>query len=446
MLKKVVSVILTFSILFNSAAPVSRAAEVSGKCGADCDYVLSADGVLSISGTGSITKKFNEDEQINKLIKKIVIHEGVTKIDQETFKGMNYQKIEVELPDTLTEIGEGAFENSSLERIVLPESLKKLGIYAFAGINNIKKVHFPQCLTKISAVSFANCTSLKSIEWPEMLTQIDERAFEYCNFSTVKIPDTVKTIKADAFNGCARLKIVTIGKSVKKVSPRFAVNCYALKKIVNNSNVSIALDTLKGKRNWYVGKKKVTKLKPGKTAKAVYKKYKIKYKLNGGKIVGKKPKSYVYRQKARLPKKARKKGYTFIGWYVSGKNDWQCFPEYIDSKMYGTLTVSALFKKYKVESVNGKIKVTVKDAAYGKKNYSKSADAYFFRYSENKDMSDSSVVVYTAPYGKGVSKKLKKGKTYYVEISRYFEPYMEDSEDFEEPFCGWHCKRSVTIK
>ena len=194
MLKKVVSVILTFSILFTSAAPVSRAAEVSGKCGADCDYVLSADGVLSISGTGSITKKFNEDEQINKLIKKIVIHKGVTKIDQETFKGMNYQKIEVELPDTLTEIGEGAFENSSLECIVLPESLKKLGIYAFAGINNIKKVHFPQCLTKISAVSFANCTNLKSIEWPEMLTQIDERAFEYCNFSTVKIPDTVKTI------------------------------------------------------------------------------------------------------------------------------------------------------------------------------------------------------------------------------------------------------------
>ena len=62
-----------------------------------------------------ITKKFNEDEQINKLIKKIVIHKGVTKIDQETFKGMNYQKIEVELPDTLTEIGEGAFENNTFQ-------------------------------------------------------------------------------------------------------------------------------------------------------------------------------------------------------------------------------------------------------------------------------------------------------------------------------------------
>ena len=73
MLKKVVSVILTFSILFTSAAPVSRAA------------------------------------------------------------------------DTLTEIGEGAFENSSLECIVLPDSLKKLGIYAFAGINNIKKVHYLFC-------------------------------------------------------------------------------------------------------------------------------------------------------------------------------------------------------------------------------------------------------------------------------------------------------------
>ena len=61
-------------------------------------------------------------------------------------------------------------------------------------------------------------------------------------------------------------------------------------------------------------------------------------------------------------------------------------------------------------------------------------------------MSNATVVVFTAPYGNGLSKRLEKGKTYYVQITRYFEPYMEDSEDYEEPFCGWHCKRKIKIK
>lgn len=103
-------------------------------------------------------------------------------------------------------------------------------------------------------------------------------------------------------------------------------------------------------------------------------------------------------------------------------------------------------KKYEVTSSDGRIKVTVKDTTYGKKGYKKGIDSYYFRYSENEDMSESCVVWYTAPYGKGLSRKLKKGKTYYVQISRYIDPYFEDSEDWEEPFCGWHGKRKVTIQ
>ena len=80
------------------------------------------------------------------------------------------------------------------------------------------------------------------------------------------------------------------------------------------------------------------------------------------------------------------------------------------------------------------------------KGYDKDTDAYFYRYSENEDMSDPDIVVCTAPYGSGLSKKLKKGKTYYVEITRYLDTYMDDSEDYEEPIGGWHCKRKVVIR
>lgn len=469
---KIVSIVLALLVFVISAAPICSATEVKGKCGPDCTYTLSDDGVLCISGTGTITKKFSEDEQINKEIKKIVIEDGIETIGKESFAHLKHQKLEIVLPDSLIEIGEQAFDYSLtsniqfpenlkkigddafgdnyLEHVFLPDSLEELGMYAFAGGKYIKEVRFPIHMTTIPAYSFASCAEIRTIEWPQNLEKIDEYAFANCQFEEFKIPDMVKTVAATAFDDCSRLKTITIGKSVRKISKKyskkFAPGCYSLKKIVNLSKTEIPLDTLKGKRNWYVGKKKVTKLKPGKTAKSVYQKYKIKYILDGGKVKGKKTKTYRYRQKTKLPAKAKKKGYTFLGWYIYAKNDWECFPEYIPPKLYGTLRAKAIFKKYTVTSSKGRIKVTVKDGSYGKRGYKKSIDAYFYRYSENKDMSDSRVVVFTAPYGNGLSKRLEKGKTYYVQITRYFEPYMEDSEDYEEPFCGWHCKRKIKIK
>ncbi len=100
---------------------------------------------------------------------------------------------------------------------------------------------------------------------------------------------------------------------MREISKNFVESCFSLKKIVNLSKTAIPLDTLKGKRNWYVGKKKVAKLKSGKTAKAIFRKYKIKYALDGGKVTGKKPKTYRYRQKTKLPKKAKKRAILLLG-------------------------------------------------------------------------------------------------------------------------------------
>ena len=64
--RKITAILLTFSLLFLSASPisVSHAAEIKGTCGAKCSYTLSEDGVLTISGTGMITKKFDQDEKM----------------------------------------------------------------------------------------------------------------------------------------------------------------------------------------------------------------------------------------------------------------------------------------------------------------------------------------------------------------------------------------------
>ena len=77
--------------------------------------------------------------------------------------------------------------------------------------------------------------------------------------------------------------------------------------------------------------------------------------------------------------------------------------------------------------------------------FSKEDDFYGYRYSENKDMSHSDIVYKTAPYGKGLSGKLKKRKTYYVQIAPHGSEFTEeDDEDF--PIFGWRAKRKVKIK
>ena len=98
---KIVSIVLAFSIFAISAAPIYSAAEVKGRCGLDCTYTLSDDGLLYISGTGTITKKFNEDEQINKKIRKITIEDGIQKIGEKSFANLMYQKMDISLPNSM---------------------------------------------------------------------------------------------------------------------------------------------------------------------------------------------------------------------------------------------------------------------------------------------------------------------------------------------------------
>lgn len=280
-----------------------------------------------------VSNKFNEDEQINKKIGKIIIEDGIEKIGEKCFADLRYQKMDVSLPDSLTEIGkmafyhswvsdiqfpknlkkigDYAFEDNYLECVFLPDSLEELGIYAFAGGKYIKEIRFPSHMTTIPAVSFAECLKLETIEWPKKLRKIDARAFETCSFEKFKIPDTVQSVGDEVFYNCSRLKTITVGKSVRKISKNFASSCFSLKKIVNLSKTTIPLDTLMGKRNWYVGKKKVTKLKPGKTAKSVYRKYKIKYILDGGRCKGKHQKHTGIAKKQSYRQKQRKKGIPF---------------------------------------------------------------------------------------------------------------------------------------
>lgn len=434
---------VVMALLLCLTMPAKVNAESRQPCGPDAWYELSEDGTLVISGTGEITKKFGEDSAVQHKIKKIIMEEGIEKIGERAFAFCNAK--EVDLPQTLKKIGEQAFYYTLIKTVNIPQAVSEYGKDIFMH-SDVETAYLPDNMKEIPSGFFSECVKLQKVVWPSNLTKISAYAFSNCNFDKFHVPDTVKKIDQGAFYCCEKLKTITIGKSVKKVSKDFISGCYSLKRIVNHSKATISLEDMNKKRYWYVAGKKVTKLKPGKTATAKYRSYRIKYQLNGGKVKGKSPKKYTYRARTKLPKVVKKKGYTFFGWNLVAKNDWELCKYEVPAKLYGTLKAEAVLKKYKVTSDHGRIKVTVKDSQHKKKGYKKSTDRYYYRYSETKDMTNAKYVLSTAPYGKGLSGKLKKGKTYYVEASRYLELYLEDSEDLAAPSWGWLGKKKITIR
>jgi len=72
-------------------------------------------------------------------LQKINIPESVTTISKLAFTGCSSLR-QIKLPSKLIEISEGAFYESGLSEIILPEQLKRIAGSAFAKCENLKKV------------------------------------------------------------------------------------------------------------------------------------------------------------------------------------------------------------------------------------------------------------------------------------------------------------------
>ena len=82
------------------------------------------------------------------------------------------------MPDSLTEIGGGAFANCiGLTEIHLPDSLTKIGDYAFYGCSGLTEIHLPDSLTEIGMGAFEGCDGLRKITYHRKTESIVKIAF-----------------------------------------------------------------------------------------------------------------------------------------------------------------------------------------------------------------------------------------------------------------------------
>lgn len=134
---------------------------------------------------------------------------SVVEIGDYAFNGCNQLK-SVEFAEGLQRIGEEAFNACHMESIRLPDTLMEIGSGAFINCYFLKTAELPQTLTGVSEEMFAECINLTSIELPETVTDIGSSAFSGCaRLTEVHIPDSVTNIGKDAFAECDALVIFT---------------------------------------------------------------------------------------------------------------------------------------------------------------------------------------------------------------------------------------------
>lgn len=139
-------------------------------------------------------------------IETVVLEEGLEEIGGRVFDACSKVK-EWKLPKSLKKIGSGAFSSISVEEFNIPENVESIYV-SFLSSSNLVKVNVDsnnKYFTSVDGILFdKNITRL--IKYPEKR-----------DGSSYEVPNTVKTIDANAFISCKNLQTIVIADSVEKI-------------------------------------------------------------------------------------------------------------------------------------------------------------------------------------------------------------------------------------
>ena len=145
----------------------------------------------------------------------------------------------VTLPDTIEKIGAYAFYNcTSLTSVTFGENsqLTSIGAYAFYDCTSLTSITISENVTSIERLAFYNCTSLTSVIFREnsQLTGIGEQAFNFCtSLTNITIPASVTSIVDAAFWKCENLEMVIFeeGSQLESIGDNAFAECISLTSI-----------------------------------------------------------------------------------------------------------------------------------------------------------------------------------------------------------------------
>lgn len=102
------------------------------------------------------------------------------------------------LPSYLEDIGEYAFQKTSISSIVIPQYVSSIGTGAFKNCKKLESVCLSKRLSIIRSYLFEGCSLLSELDIPYGVTSIGDWVFRGCRkLKNVRIPDTIGRIGYD---------------------------------------------------------------------------------------------------------------------------------------------------------------------------------------------------------------------------------------------------------
>ena len=164
----------------------------------------------SANNDGTITVTEYRGSLTEIRIPKVISGLTVTAIGDNVFK--NFEDIDatvITVPETVTAIGNSAFEGCANTPVKVLGKISTLGERAFDGCAKLSEINLDESLTEIPFRAFALCSALGEITVPKNVTKISENAFSYCSsVKTVLVISKDFTVEDSAFAGCDGLLTV----------------------------------------------------------------------------------------------------------------------------------------------------------------------------------------------------------------------------------------------
>ena len=132
------------------------------------------------------------------------------------------------IPNSVTSIGDHAFESCGLTTISIPASVTSIGASAFQGNGNLTSITIPASVTSIGWSAFYQC-GLTTITIPDGVQSIGESAFSTCyNLESVHIGSGLTSIDGSVFGNCDKLATITVDANNQTFDSRGGCNAIIL--------------------------------------------------------------------------------------------------------------------------------------------------------------------------------------------------------------------------
>lgn len=215
---------------------------------------------------GTPVNQVQEEQQPQEMrgdgLPKYTIVDGTLVADQAYYRSRNLEN--VALPQGIREIGQFAYARSSLKSIEIPEGTEKIGYGAFYHCSSLREVTLPESLKVIEPKAFTHTAwvseflsgtgsagagsmvkegadgdflisggaliayrgSASAVEIPQGVRLIAAEAFEgHTEIASVTCSDSLSVIGEGAFAGCSSLELLVLGKGVTDIKDRAFQGC-----------------------------------------------------------------------------------------------------------------------------------------------------------------------------------------------------------------------------